>query len=152
MTEDERQVRELLADVATSYRSKDADRIVSHDAPDIVMFDLAPPLRQRRGGTADIGGGREVDMTTAEGVRAWLAGFGDAAFEYDIQDLEVAAGDHVAYAHCLARMGSPGKFSLWYRLTVGLRKREGQWRIAHTHASVPFYMDESGRAALDLAP
>jgi ketosteroid isomerase-like protein len=49
-------------------------------------------------------------------------------------------------------MGSPGKFSLWYRLTVGLRKREGQWRIAHTHASVPFYMDESGRAALDLAP
>jgi len=52
----------------------------------------------------------------------------------------------------LGRMGSPGKFSLWYRLTVGLRKREGQWRIAHTHASVPFYMDESGRAALDLAP
>ena len=50
-------------------------------------------------------------------------------------------------------MGSPGRFSLWFRLTVGLRKnREGTWQIAHEHESVPFYMDETTRAALDLAP
>jgi ketosteroid isomerase-like protein len=152
MTDSETQVRELLADLEMSYRSKDADRIVSHDAPEIVMFDLAPPLRHRPGDTTDIGGGREVDMTTAEGVRTWLAGFGDAEFEYETKDLQVVSGDEVAFAYCLARIGSPGRFSLWHRLTIGLHKREGKWQIVHTHASVPFYMDDSGRAALDLVP
>lgn len=152
MSEDEARVREVLADLASAYRSKDAERIVGDYAPDIVMFSLAPPLVQRHGVTAEIGGDRYVDTTTVEGVKTWLAGFGDAPFEYDTRDLEVAVGGGVAYAHCLARMGSSGVFGLWHRLTFGLRKRDGHWQIAHVHASVPFYMDEAGRAALDLAP
>jgi hypothetical protein len=35
---------------------------------------------------------------------------------------------------------------------VGLRKSQRTWQIAHLHASVPFYMDETRRAALDLTP
>jgi PhnB protein len=41
---------------------------------------------------------------------------------------------------------------LWYRHTLGLRKVEGRWQIAHEHESVPFYMDGSFEAAVDLAP
>jgi ketosteroid isomerase-like protein len=33
-----------------------------------------------------------------------------------------------------------------------LRKTNGQWRIVHDHSSVPFYMDGSYRAAVDLKP
>jgi ketosteroid isomerase-like protein len=152
VTEDEAQIREVLADLVAGYRGKDADRIVAHYAPGIVRYDLAPPLRIRRGETADIGAGRLVDMTTADGVRTWLAGFGDAPFDYEIRDLEVAAGGEVAYAHCLSRMGSPGTFSMWFRLTVGLRKTTVGWQITHSHASTPFYMDQDRKAALDLQP
>ena len=93
-----------------------------------------------------------VDMATADGVRTWLAGFGDQPFDYEIVDLAVTVGGDVAFAHGLSRMGSGGAFSLWSRFTVGLRKRRGTWQIAHLHASVPFYMDETRRAALDLTP
>jgi ketosteroid isomerase-like protein len=152
MADDETQIRELLADMEAGYRAKDAERVVASYAPDIVWSGLAPPLRSRRGGEVDMGGGRKADMTTAEGVRAWLSGFGDAPFEYETRDLEVVAGGDVAYAHGLTRMGSPGAFSMWFRVTVGLRKTGGRWQIAHSHGSVPFYMDETFRAATDLQP
>jgi ketosteroid isomerase-like protein len=151
VTEDESQIRELVAEIADAYHAKDAERIVRYNSPDIVTFSLAPPLQQRRGDTVDIGG-RQVDMTTAEGVRTWFAGFGDAPFDYATQDLEVAADGNVAFAHCLARMGSPGAFSMWFRLTIGLHKSGEGWQITHTHASTPFYMDQTRRAALDLKP
>jgi PhnB protein len=38
------------------------------------------------------------------------------------------------------------------RETLGLRKIDGIWKIAHQHHSVPFYMDGSNRAAVDLKP
>jgi PhnB protein len=41
---------------------------------------------------------------------------------------------------------------VWFRLTLGLRKLGGEWKIAHHHESVPFYMDGSYRAAVDLVP
>ncbi|HEY5399836.1 MAG TPA: nuclear transport factor 2 family protein [Trebonia sp.] len=153
MTDDEGRIRALLADMAAGYRAKDAERIVASYAPDMMVFNLAPPLRTGAGERSDIGGGRLVDMAAADGVRVWLAGFGDQPFEYEIADLAVVVGGgDVAFAHALGRMGSPGRFSLWFRFTVGLRKHEGTWLIAHLHASVPFYMDETRRAAVDLTP
>ena len=41
---------------------------------------------------------------------------------------------------------------LWVRTTLGFRKADGRWRVVHEHVSVPFYMDGSERAALDLKP
>jgi ketosteroid isomerase-like protein len=40
---------------------------------------------------------------------------------------------------------------LWFRQTMCLHKIGGEWRIAHEHDSVPFYMDDA-RAAIDLKP
>jgi len=41
---------------------------------------------------------------------------------------------------------------LWFRTTVVLKKVSGRWQIVHEHTSVPFYMDGSLRAAVDLQP
>lgn len=152
MADDETEIRELLADMDAGFRAKDAGRITAPYSPDIVIYDLAPPLRTRRGEPSDIGGGRKQDMTTAEGVQVWLDGFGDAPFEYETRDLEVAAGGDVAFAHGLARMGAQGVFSMWLRVTIGLRKAGGRWQITHFHGSVPFYMDDTAKAATDLQP
>ena len=152
MPDDQAEIRDLLAAMPAGYRAKDAGQIVADYAPDIVMYSLAPPLRSSRGDLLDIGGGRKVDMTTAEGVQTWLDGFGDAPFDYEIRDLEVAASGDTAFAHGLARMGSAGAFSMWFRITFGLRKTEGRWQITHSHASVPFNMDQTVKAAVDLQP
>jgi len=40
----------------------------------------------------------------------------------------------------------------WMRETLCLERAAGTWRIVHEHASVPFYMDGSLRAAFDLRP
>ncbi len=152
MPDDQAQIHDLLAGMAAGYRAKDAGQIVAGYAPDIVMYSLAPPLRSRRGDLLDIGGGRQADMTTAEGVQRWLDGFGGGRFDYEVRDLETVAGGDAAFAHGLARMGSPGAFSMWFRITVGLRKREGRWEITHLHESVPFSMDRTFKAAVDLQP
>lgn len=149
--DDEAQIRALLARMEAGYRAKDARQVMADFAPDTVMCSLAPPLVARQGGKSDIGGGRLVDMTTAAGVQEWMDGFGNAEFDYEFRDLEVAASGDVAFVHGVARMGAVGQFSMWLRVTFGLRKRGGSWKIAHEHESVPFYMDDF-RAATDLQP
>lgn len=44
------------------------------------------------------------------------------------------------------------KVDLWFRATAGFRLESGQWKITHVHNSVPFAMDDTGRALLDLKP
>lgn len=41
------------------------------------------------------------------------------------------------------------KVDMWYRQTLCFRKIDCQWKSAHHHESVPFYMDGSGKAASD---
>jgi ketosteroid isomerase-like protein len=41
---------------------------------------------------------------------------------------------------------------LWFRVTACFRRDEGQWRITHMHNSVPFAMDGSAKALIDLKP
>ena len=58
---------------------------------------------------------------------------------FELTELEVTADGDVAYAFALLRCGPPE----WYetepekrlRLTLGLRREGGRWRIAHEHHS-----------------
>jgi ketosteroid isomerase-like protein len=43
-TADEEQIRAVVADRAAAMRDRDAERFVAHYAPQIVKFDLPPPL------------------------------------------------------------------------------------------------------------
>ena len=40
----------------------------------------------------------------------------------------------------------------WIRLTLCFRKIGGVWKVTHEHTSVPFTMDGSLKAAVDLTP
>ena len=44
------------------------------------------------------------------------------------------------------------KIDIWFRHTLGFRKIDGRWKITHEHSLVPFYMDGSHKAAVDLKP
>jgi ketosteroid isomerase-like protein len=48
--------------------------------------------------------------------------------------------------------GAPDTYDLWFRVTYGLRKVDGDWKIIHEHQSTPFHMDGSLKAAVDLEP
>jgi PhnB protein len=63
-----------------------------------------------------------------------------------------AVGGDVGYAPGLARMGSAGAFSMWFRITLGLRETEGRWQIIRLHEPGPFNMDQSFKAPIDLRP
>jgi uncharacterized protein (TIGR02246 family) len=138
----EDQIRGLLEERVRAIHDRDAQALTRACAPDVVSFDALPPL-QRLG---------------ADAVRAraeeWL-GWYDGPVGYDMRDLRIAAGDDTAFASYLYRvtgtMTNGSTVDMWVRSTVCLRKRDGDWWIAHEHTSVPFDA-ESGRAAVDLAP
>jgi ketosteroid isomerase-like protein len=134
---DEDQIRAVIADRAAALRDRDAERFVAQYAPQIVKFDLPPPLVYSGPQARD-----------ADALRAWFASHPGGPIDYQIRDLTVAAGGDVAFCHSLNQLGG----ALWFRSTIGLRKIGGQWRITHEHSSTPFYMDGSDKAALDLQP
>jgi PhnB protein len=90
-----------------------------------------------------------------KGLETWFSTF-NGPIEYDIRELTIATGDDIAFCHSLDHMSgtmSDGqKTDLWLRNTIGLRKIDGKWKITHQHESVPFYMDGSFKAAIDLKP
>jgi ketosteroid isomerase-like protein len=142
-SQDKTRIREIMAEKAAAMIAGDADRLVAQYAPEIVKYDLAPPLRN-------------VAPHDAQALKTWFATF-DGPVDYEIRDLEVVAGTDIAYCHSLNRLsatpfGSPEQFHLWFRVTVCLRKTDGDWLTTHEHSSTPFYMDGSFGAALDLQP
>jgi ketosteroid isomerase-like protein len=136
-TAEEEQIRAVIADRAAAMHDRDAERFVAHYAPQIVKFDLPPPLVYTGPQARD-----------AETLRAWLASHPGGPVGYEIRDLTVTAGGDVAFCYSLVQLGG----ALWFRCTLGLRKIDGQWLVTHEHNSTPFYMDGSDKAALDLQP
>jgi ketosteroid isomerase-like protein len=123
-------VRALLEAWADAVRRHDVPAILAHHAPDMVMFDLPPPLQCR--------GIKSYEQTWELFFRFHRPG---AAF--DLQELVVTAGQDVAFAHAIMRCGPNSssnpedKDGFLFRLTVGLRKIDGNWCIDHEHHSVP---------------
>jgi uncharacterized protein (TIGR02246 family) len=143
ITSDGAQIRERIDQWAKALRAKDVDRLMSHYAPDMLLFDLAPPL-QYRGADA-----------YRKSLEEWFSTF-RGPVGYEIRDLSIMAGDDVAFCHSLNRISGTRtngeKTDVWVRATVGFRKIDGKWMLTHEHVSVPFYMDGSDKAALDLKP
>jgi ketosteroid isomerase-like protein len=88
-------------------------------------------------------------------LEAWFPTF-RGAVGYEIRDLRVTTGDDLAFCSSLKRISGARtdgeETNVWVRATVGLRVIDGKWLIVHAHESVPFYMDGSYRAAVDLKP
>jgi uncharacterized protein (TIGR02246 family) len=140
---DETQIRQLIDDWAKALRAKDINGVMSHYAPDILLFDLAPPLQYK--------GADAYRKNWEEWFATWQGPIG-----YEISDLSITAGGGVAFSHSLNRIHGKRtngeETDVWVRLTACRRKINGKWLITHEHVSVPFYMDGSYKAAVDLKP
>jgi ketosteroid isomerase-like protein len=137
------EIRDVVLDRAARLAAGDVTGVQALYTEQVVQFTLAPPLAQP-------GNAHDPQPLTE-----WLATF-EAPPRREITELEITAGADVAFATCFESMTATaigmGEFTLWYRLTLGLRHIGGRWLITHEHTSVPFYMDGSMRAATDLKP
>ncbi len=126
---DEQLIRDLIERWAQAAHAGDLEGVLRNRADDIVMFDVPPPQEGVRGLAAY----RE----TWPGFFEWQAG--GATFE--ILELDVTVGADVAYAWALLRCGTPEDHAAHpdrrLRLTLGLRKEDGRWVVAHEHHSFP---------------
>jgi len=115
---------------ALAVRRHDLPAILAHHDDDIAMFDVSPPLQSH--GLAEYK--KTWDLFIAY-HQPWQA--------FDVEELQMCVGDTVAFAVAIMRCGSatvsgphvPGGFQ--FRLTIGLCKVDGAWRVQHEHHSVP---------------
>jgi uncharacterized protein (TIGR02246 family) len=129
MPDDQQQIRTLIERWAEAVHATDLDAVLADHSDDIVMFDVPPPDDGVRG----IDAYRETWPPFFE----WQA----RGASFEIVELDVRAGDDVAYAHALLRCGMPEELAerpeRRLRLTLGLRREDGRWVVAHEHHSFP---------------
>lgn len=143
-TSDEAKIHDLLDAYTAAIRAKDARATVACYSRDVVAYDLAPPL--------SIDAASERDPSH---FQQWFDTW-RSPIESTAKDLELVVGDGIAYAFCLRHMTGTKRdgeaVDLWFRATACFRREEGGWKITHVHNSVPFAMDGSYRALVDLTP
>ena len=125
---EEAAVREVVEDWASAVRNRNLPAILRNHSPDIWMFDVPPPFQ-------------------SEGIDAYKKTW-DLFFSctpepavFDIREMRITAGSDVAFVaaamRCTEREANGEDVELDFRLTIGLRKVDGQWVIVHEHHSVP---------------
>lgn len=138
------EIREVILARAAQFETGDVKALLAHSAPRVVQMSLAPPLVQ------------DADNEDTAPIEQWLSGF-EAPPRRTVTQLEITADGDVAFATSIDSItatpkGSPEPFTLWFRVTLGLRRIDGRWLVTHQHESVPFHMDAEMRAAVDLQP
>ena len=88
-------IRELITRWAEAVHMGDLDAVLAEHDPDIVMFDVPPPYDGLRG--------IEQYRDSWPPFFEWQS----AGAIFEIVELNVTAGDDVAFAHALLRCGSP---------------------------------------------
>jgi uncharacterized protein (TIGR02246 family) len=127
--DDDAQITDLVHRWARAVHAGDLEGVLADHADDIVMFDVPPPEDGVRG----IEAYRETWPPFFEWQRQ------GAVFEP--VEVSVTAGSEVAWAHALLRCGTPDELrdapARRLRLTLGLRREDGRWVVAHEHHSFP---------------
>ena len=139
---DEADLRRRIEGWAQAIGAMDLERAMAIYAPDVVSFDLEPPLGYQ---------GAEAKR------QAWSRVFAlyRPGLSYEIRDLVITVGEDVAFSHGFNRLRgtlkSGQQTGSWVRHTACFRKIGGEWRIAHEQISAPVD-PASGRAFLELQP
>jgi uncharacterized protein (TIGR02246 family) len=138
----ETEIRELLEQRAAATRAKDADAATALFSNDVLTFDVVNPMQHV--------GVESVRPRTQQWFSSFLGPIG-----YEMRDVNISAGDDVAFAHLLYRvsgtLASGDELGMWNRATFCFQKMDGAWRIVHEHDSVPFD-PATGMASTDLEP
>jgi ketosteroid isomerase-like protein len=139
---DEAVIRRRIETLVEGIRAMDLERIMPIYAPDLVSFDIEPPLRH----------------FGPEGKRNnWMRAFSAYAppLGYEVRDLAITVGDDVAFGRSLARFSGTTKDGIkrayWVRWTTCFEKIDGNWLVVHDQISVPLDF-QTGKALLDLEP
>jgi ketosteroid isomerase-like protein len=100
---------------------------MDHD-PDILMFDVPRPFLSR---------GLDAYMATWE----TFFSYAQKPVAFAFHEVQVTCGQDVSFATALGKCVNTDKHGkrepLDFRLTMGLRKIDGKWRVMHEHHSLP---------------
>jgi ketosteroid isomerase-like protein len=128
MASNDSEVREFLDSRVDACRTKDIDRLMSLYSPNIVYYDVVPPLQ----------------IVGSAGVRRnfirWFDEY-EGPIGLEVHDLAIATTADIAFAHMLGvdsgtrNNGVEG--AVWLRSTVCCRRLNGKWLITHEHVSIP---------------
>ncbi|MBD2259370.1 SgcJ/EcaC family oxidoreductase [Pseudanabaena sp. FACHB-2040] len=128
ITRDEAQIRQLITEQASAICAKNLDQIMAPYSPDVVLFDVKPPL-QLKGVTAL----RQMWETCLPCM--------PNASGTETQDLSITISGDLALAHWISHFtgidADHPAAQMRFRITVGYQKHEGHWQIVHEHCSVP---------------
>ncbi|MGX6606638.1 YybH family protein [Micromonosporaceae bacterium Da 78-11] len=136
------ELRAVVDERVAAVRAKDPKPLAARQHPDVISFNVLPPLHAR--GSA----------ATEEATRAWFDGYA-TDIDYTVRDVDVRAGGEVGFCSFLYHVGGTlktgGVVDMWVRATLGLLRTDGRWLIVHDHESVPFDA-ATGRALINLEP
>ncbi|WP_119729215.1 YybH family protein [Thermomonospora amylolytica] len=136
-TDDRARIEALIRRWAEAVHAGDMDGVLADHADDIVMFDVPPPHEGVRG--------IDAYRDTWPPFFTWQARGGT----FEITELEVTAGEDVAFARALLRCSTREHQERHpehrLRLTLGLRKEDGRWVVAHEHHSFPTPDEEASQ-------
>jgi uncharacterized protein (TIGR02246 family) len=135
---DQTNLKALIDSRSHAIQAKDLDRLMSHYSPDIVYFDIVPPLQYV--GTAAL----------RERFSDWFAAY-SSGIRQDIRDLNIRMSGDLAVTSMLIQSGGTTKsgheVSLLVRATTSFQRSSGTWLITHEHISLPVDL-RSGKAVM----
>ena len=139
---DEEALRQTLNTWAQAFRAHDLDAVMAMYAPDVVAYDIVPPLQYI--------GAAAYRNDYAEFLNQYVG-----PVETELRDEHFLVDGNLAVVMALERMSgtlkSGEKSDLWVRVTSCFRKVEGKWLDFHDHISVPTDF-ATGKAAVGLEP
>ena len=141
---DEQAVREIIESQLAALSERDVKGAIDVYAKGTVMYTLAPPLRSQN----------DDEASASAAVQEWFDTW-EGPLQYETRDLEITVYGDLAVSTSLRHMIGYQKgqhIDLWFRKTLGFKRIDGEWKIFHDHESVPFHMDGSMKAAVDLKP
>jgi len=125
--QDEAEIRRVINKWSKALEAKDLDGLTADYAPDAVLYDAIPPYKAE---------GAQAIRKAWESCLPYLPEFKSVH-----RDLNFHVTGDMAVVHGLHNFETetPHPCSQsWIRVTVCYRKIEGQWKVVHEHASLPF--------------
>jgi ketosteroid isomerase-like protein len=121
-------VRDRVASLTQAIRDKDIDYLMTHYAPDVVAYDIMPPLAVLS--AADY----------RKKFEQWFASM-RGPIDYEMDDLRISMSESHAFCHCVSHVRGTRtdgeKADYWVRVTTCFQKANGQWLVGHEHVSMP---------------
>lgn len=138
---DEHQIGEIIESQLAALSAKEVEGSIAGYVEGNVMYTMAPPLKSQ-------------NADPVKSVQEWFDSW-DGPLKFEYKDMQIKVSGDLAFSTSLRRMvgDQNGRhLDIWSRKTLVFERIDGEWKIVHDHESVPFYMDGSNKAAIDLKP